>query len=170
MMHNLRGANLLGAFVVAVHDQMLQCLEREDAIAPQAAAALIVIGFNAGRSVDFLSGALQLSHSGCVRLVDKLEQSALVERREGKDRRVVQLYLTDLGQRRMQNVLRSRRKYLDSLLQSLNVKEQKQLTGMIETMLFDITTGDEHAEAMCRYCDEGACPQEHCPITLAAAR
>jgi hypothetical protein len=82
----------------------------------------------------------------------------------------VQLYLTDLGQRRMQNVLRSRRKYLDSLLQSLNLKEQKQLTGMIETMLFDITTGDEHAEAMCRYCDEGACPQEHCPITLAAAR
>ena len=53
MMQNSRGANLLGAFVVAVHDRMLQCLEHEDAIAPQAAAALIVIGFNVGRSVDF---------------------------------------------------------------------------------------------------------------------
>src|SRR5277367_5761148 len=170
MMQNLRGANLLGAFVVAVHDQMLPCLEREDAIAPQAAAALIVIGFNVGRSVDFLSGALQLSLSGCVRLVDKLEQAEMVERREGQDRRVVQLYLTDLGQLRMQSVLRSRRKYLDSLLQSLNAKEQKQLTGMIETMLYDITTGDEHAEAMCRYCDEGVRPQERAPITLAVAR
>jgi DNA-binding MarR family transcriptional regulator len=170
MMQNLRGANLLGAFVVAVHDRMLQCLEREDAIAPQAAAALIVIGFNVGRSVDFLSGALQLSHSGCVRLVDKLEHSELVERREGSDRRVVQLYLTELGHRRMQNVLRSRRKYLNSLMQSLNMKEQTQLTAMIETMLFDITTGDEHAEAMCRYCEEDPCPQEGRPITLAVAR
>jgi MarR family transcriptional regulator, negative regulator of the multidrug operon emrRAB len=83
---------------------------------------------------------------------------------------VVHLYLTDLGQRRMQNVLRSRRKYLNSLLQSLNAKEQKQLTGMVETMLYDITTGDEHAEAMCRYCDEDECAQERGPITLAVAR
>lgn len=170
MMQNIRGADLLGAFVVAVHDQMLQCLEREDAIAPQAAAALLVIGFNVGRSVDFLSGALQLSHSGCVRLVDKLEGAELVERREGQDRRVVLLYLTDSGQRRMQNVVRSRRKHLDSLLQSLNAQEQRQLTGMIETMLYDITSGDEHAEAMCRYCDDGAWPQERSPVALAVAR
>ena len=70
----------------------------------------------------------------------------------------------------MQNVLRSRRKYLNSLMQSLDMKEQAQLTAMIETMLFDITTGDEHAEAMCRYCDEDAFPQEGRPIALAVAR
>lgn len=162
-----RSSNLLGAFVVAVYDQMLERIESGLGLGGQAAAALVVISFNQGRNVDFLSGALQLSHSGCVRVIDKLAQAGLVERREGKDRRVVALYLTAAGQERAQVILRARSSYLDGLLQSLNVKEQRQFTALIETMLYDMTTCDEHAEAMCRYCDETACPQARCPITLA---
>ncbi len=161
-----RSSNLLGAFVVAVHDQMLERIESELGLSGQAAAALVVIGFNQGRSVDFLSGALQLSHSGCVRVVDKLEQAGLVQRREGKDRRVVALHLSAAGQRRMQVVLRTRSKYLDGLMQSLDTRQQQQFTATIETLLYDITTCSEHAEAMCRYCDEAVCPQKQCPITL----
>ena len=97
-----RSSNLLGAFVIGVYDQMLARIEAEVGLGGQSAAALVVIGFNQGRSVDFLSGALQLSHSGCVRVVDKLAQAGLVQRREGKDRRVVALHLTAVGQRRMQ--------------------------------------------------------------------
>jgi MarR family transcriptional regulator, negative regulator of the multidrug operon emrRAB len=170
MLQTSRSSNLLGAFVIAVYDQMLERIESELGIGGQAAAALVVIGFNQGRSVDFLSGALQLSHSGCVRVIDKLAQAALVERREGKDRRVVELYLTEAGERRMQVVLRTRGKYLDGLLQSLNLKQQRQFTALIETMLYDMTTCDEHAEAMCRFCDETVCPQGRCPITLAVVK
>lgn len=162
-----RNSNLLGAFVIAVHDQMLERIETELGLGGQAAAALVVVSFNQGRSIDFLSGALQLSHSGCVRVIDKLAQAGLVERREGRDRRVVALHLTEAGQRRARIVLRARSSYLDGLLQSLNVKQQQHLTALIETLLYDMTTCDEHAEAMCRYCDETVCPQAHCPITLA---
>jgi MarR family transcriptional regulator, negative regulator of the multidrug operon emrRAB len=167
---NPRSSNLLGAFVISVYDQMVQRIETEESISPQAASALVVIGFNRGRSVDFLSGALQLSHSGCVRLVDKLQEAQLVDRREGQDRRVVELYLTSTGQERMQSILRTRRRYLDGLLKSLSARQVKQFTDQIAVMLFEITTGDEHAEAMCRFCDETVCPQDSCPITLAVVK
>jgi DNA-binding MarR family transcriptional regulator len=170
MQCNPRSSNLLGAFVISVYDQMVQRIETEESISPQAASALVVIGFNQGRSVDFLSGALQLSHSGCVRLVDKLQEAGFVDRREGQDRRVVELYLTPAGHERMQGILRTRRRYLDGLLKSLSAKEVKQFTDQIEHMLFEITTGDEHAEAMCRFCDEDVCPQNTCPITLAVVK
>lgn len=165
-----RTANLLGAFVIAVHDQMLTRIESELGLGGQAAAALVVIGFNQGRSVDFLSGALQLSHSGCVRVVDKLEEAGLVQRREGKDKRVVALFLSAAGQRRMQVVLRTRSKYLDGLMHSLDARQQQQFTEIIETLLHDMTSCNEHAEAMCRYCDEAACPQRQCPVTLAVVK
>jgi hypothetical protein len=47
---------------------------------------------------------------------------------------------------------------------------QRQFTAMIETMLYDLTTGDEHAEAICRLCDEKLCPQGRCPVTLAVVK
>lgn len=165
-----RSSNLLGAFVIAVHDQMLARIEAELGLGGQAAAALVVIGFNQGRSVDFLSGALMLSHSGCVRVVDKLEEAGLVQRREGKDKRVVALYLSAAGQRRMQVVLRTRSKYLDGLMQSLDPRQQQQFSATIETLLTAMTSCNEHAEAMCRYCDEAACPQRLCPVTLAVVK
>jgi MarR family transcriptional regulator, negative regulator of the multidrug operon emrRAB len=165
-----RSSNLLGAFVIAVHDQMLERIESELGLGGQAAAALVVIGFNQGRNVDFLSGALRLSHSGCVRVVDKLEEAGLVQRREGKDKRVVALFLSAAGQRRMQVVLRTRSKYLDGLMQSLDARQQQQFTETIETLLYNMTSCNEHAEAMCRYCDEAACPQRDCPITLAVVK
>jgi MarR family transcriptional regulator, negative regulator of the multidrug operon emrRAB len=165
-----RNSNLLGAFVIAVYDQMLERIEADLGLSGQSAAALVVVGFNQGRSVDFLSGALQLSHSGCVRLVDKLVDADLLERRRGKDRRVAELHLTDAGERRMQMVLGTRRKYFGRVLQSLNINKQRQFTAMIETMLHDLTTCDEHAEAICRLCDEKVCPQGRCPVTLAVVK
>lgn len=95
---------------------MLEIVESGDSPAPQASAALIVIGFNAGRSIDFLSGAMRLTHSGCVRPVDKLENAGLVERHEGSDLRVAQLYFAPAGRWRMQRGLRARRNYLEELL------------------------------------------------------
>lgn len=41
---------------------------------------------------------------------------------------------------------------------------------MIETMLCNLATGDEHGEAICRLCDEKVCPQGRCPVTLAVVK
>ena len=169
-MKNSRASNLFGALVVGVQDQLLRRIETESSIGGQAAAALVTIGANSGCSVDFLRVALQLSHSGCVRLIDKLTETALVERGGGKDKRVVALFLTDAGQRRMQRVLRTRRKYLDEVLQSLSAKEQKQLTPLLEILLNKVTTSDKDAESICRLCEEAVCPQPLCPVTQAVAQ
>ena len=83
---------------------------------------------------------------------------------------MAELHLTDAGERRMQMVLGTRRQYLDRVLQSLGKKAQRQFTAMIETMLYDLTTGDEHAEAIWRRCDEKVCPQGRCPVTLAIVK
>ncbi|MDP9012920.1 MAG: MarR family transcriptional regulator [Pseudomonadota bacterium] len=170
MENNPRVSNLFGALVVGVQDQLLHRIETESSIGGQAAAALVTIGANIGCSVDFLRVALQISHSGCVRLIDKLAETALVERRGGKDRRVVALFLTESGQRRAQRVLRTRRKYLDQVLQSLSTKEQKQLTPLLEILLKKVTTSDRDAESICRLCDEAVCPQPLCPVTQAIAQ
>jgi DNA-binding MarR family transcriptional regulator len=165
-----RGANLLGALATAVHDELLTRLEQTLALSAQEAAALIVIGCNRGRSVDFLSGALRLSHSGCVRLVDKLAHAALVERRTALDRRVAALHLTAAGRARMQSVLRERRAFLQGLLQTLSPHQQRQLSTSLDAMLRTLPRDDAHAEAICRYCEAAACPQDRCPVTLGLVR
>ena len=52
-----------------------------------ACSALIVIGQESGLSVDRLSKILRLSQPGTVRLVDRLAEAKLVERKTGSDRR-----------------------------------------------------------------------------------
>lgn len=168
-MQNARGRNLLGALVVAVNDKMKQLAEQEISMAGEAAAALVTIGHNFGESVDFLSGILQLSHSGCVRLVDKLAEEGLIERRAGKDRRSVALYLTETGQQRKRDVLRARRDALNWVFESLNGGQQAQLTQLMEVMLQSITTCKAEADTICRLCEERTCAQQRCPVTLGAA-
>jgi MarR family transcriptional regulator, negative regulator of the multidrug operon emrRAB len=166
---NARGRNLLGAFVVAVNDRMQQRAELEIAMGGQAAAALVTIGHNYGQSVEFLSGVLQLSHSGCVRLVDKLHEQSLIERRPGADRRSVALYLTAAGQQRKRDVLRARREALNSVFDTLNAREQDQFVGLLEVMLKAITASKSDADIICRLCEERDCAQIRCPVTLGAA-
>jgi hypothetical protein len=66
--------------------------------------------------------------------------------------------------------LRTRRKYLDEVLQSLSAKEQKQLTPLLEILLKKVTTSDKDAESICRLCEESVCPQPLCPVTQAVAQ
>lgn len=168
-MQNARGRNLLGALVVAVNDKMQRQAEEEINMGGQAAAALVTIGHNFGESVEFLSGILQLSHSGCVRLVDKLAEEGLIERRAGKDRRSVALFLTDTGRQRKRDVLRARRESLNWVFETLDDGQQTQLTQLMEVMLKAITTSKAEADIICRLCEERSCAQERCPVTQGAA-
>ena len=167
-MSNARGRNLLGAFVVAVHDKMQRQAEAEIAMGGQAAAALVTIGHNYGQSVEFLSNVLQLSHSGCVRLADKLHEQELIVRKPGVDRRSVALYLTDAGQERKRDVLRARREALDTVFDTLGDHQQEQLVELMEVMLQSITTSKNDADVICRLCEERVCAQARCPVTLGA--
>ena len=63
-------------------------------------AAVIVIGHAPTMSIDQLSRILRLSHAGTVRLVDRLVERNLVEKRPSAlDRRIMSLTLTTDGWR-----------------------------------------------------------------------
>jgi DNA-binding MarR family transcriptional regulator len=169
-MLDCRGLNLLGALVVTVHDKMMESVEAELGMGGQAPAALITITHNPGESVAFLSGALRLSHPGCVRLVDKLVRAGLVERSEGQDKRYVALTLSAAGKRRSQEILRARRKALELFVQPLRRPQQIQLTELLEIMLRETATTKEAGDSACRLCEEQHCSQPECPITQGFTR
>jgi MarR family transcriptional regulator, negative regulator of the multidrug operon emrRAB len=164
--HVARGQNLLGALVTAVNDRMQWHAEKAIGLGGQIPAALVTIGHNYGESVEFLSGILQMSHSGCVRLVDKLDEQGLIERRPGKDRRSLSLYLTPKGRELKRQVLQARREALDSVFETLDGQQQRDLVGLIEVMLKGMTHCKNDADIICRLCEEQTCAQSHCPVTI----
>jgi len=165
-LHVARGHNLLGALVTAVNDRMQWHAEKAIGLGGPIPAALVTIGHNYGESVEFLSGILQMSHSGCVRLVDKLDEQGLIERRPGKDRRSLSLYLTPKGRELKREVLRARREALDGVLETLNGQQQRDLVALLEVMLTGITQCKNDADIICRLCEEQVCAQSHCPVTI----
>lgn len=166
-MADARTANLLGAFLTGLHDRLSERLERESGIAGDGPAALVAIAYNEGRTVEFLRRTLTLSHSWTVRVVEKLEQAGLVDKKAGADKRTVALFLTEQGKRKVQGIVRARRRCLDEVLAVLPVKNQKLLTPLLERMLSFMTDDDDSAEAICKLCEVDVCPQSRCPVTLA---
>ena len=165
-MHVARGQNLLGALVTAVNDRMQWQAEKAIGLGGQMPAALVTIGHNYGESVEFLSGILQMSHSGCVRLVDKLDEQGLIERRPGKDKRSLSLYLTPKGREFKRDVLRARREALDAVFEKLDDQQQHSLVNLLEVMLTAMTHCKNDADIICRLCEEQTCAQSHCPVTI----
>jgi hypothetical protein len=99
---NPSNANLLGALVVAVHDQLTAVLEQEDTITPHASVALTAASFHCGWRVDCRGAPLRLSHSACVRRGNKLAQAYGVELR-GKGE--AQPHSTNAGRRRARMIM-----------------------------------------------------------------
>jgi MarR family transcriptional repressor of emrRAB len=164
-----RTNNLLGALVVSLNDGIRAATRAELDMQGEADAAIVTIGNNPGQSIGWLSKALQLSHPGTVRLLDKIVDESLVERsRTAADGRTAALHLTAKGRQRMMSILRARRMGIDRALDALSTAEQRQLCGLIERMLARMSS-NEMADSMCRLCEERACPQSTCPITQACA-
>jgi DNA-binding MarR family transcriptional regulator len=166
-MADARTVNLLGALLTGLHDHLSKRLEQDSQLPGDGPAALVAIAYNEGRPVEFLRRTLGLSHSWTVRLVEKLELAGLLVKKAGADKRAVALFVTDQGRRKVQGIVRARRRCLDEVLAALPVKDQKQLMPMLERMLAAITGDDDSAEAICKLCEVDVCPQNRCPVTLA---
>ena len=83
--------NLLGALTRALSDRIESQMKKQFKRTGESAAAVIFIGYTPGISVEALRQVLSLSHPGTVRLVDRLAEDGLVERRKTKDGRAVAL-------------------------------------------------------------------------------
>src|SRR5437773_985124 len=156
-------ANLLGALSLAVMDRIEQGAREIVGRGGETPAALVVIGYGQGMTNDKLRRILGLSHSGTVRLVDRLVSDQLVERRPGKDGREIALYLTAKGAAARKDLLVSRISAVASLLDVLSPAEMKRLGTLIRELLARQDTSELDRFTICRMCDDGVCT-DCCPL------
>ncbi|MDP3748115.1 MAG: MarR family transcriptional regulator [Phenylobacterium sp.] len=155
-------ANLLGALSLAVMDRIEQGAREVIGRGGETPAALVVIGYGQGMTNDKLRRILGLSHSGTVRLVDRLVSDQLVERRPGKDGREVALHLTARGAATRNELMASRISAVGSLLDVLSPAETKQLGTLIGEVLGRQDTTELDRFTICRMCDDRLCT--NCPL------
>ena len=167
-MSDPRTANLLGALVLALGDELGAATTEGAGHGAAFPAAIVTVGANPGWTIERLRRALGLSHSGTVRLLDRLEAEGIVERRAGQDGRSVALSLTTAGRRSYNRILQARRSAMSSALASLSGAERGQLIRITEKLLHGLTRDLEHSDHICRLCEEDVCPQDSCPVNCAA--
>ena len=178
-----RLANLLGAAAAgltdAVDDAAAAAGPRLDARAATALVALL--DFAPSRPVRMLSQVVGLTHSGAVRLVDRLAAAGYVERGPGPDSRSVTVALTGQGRRAAERIREQRQQVISAALAGLTGPQRGQLTAACELIIANLTAqrlaqraaGTPPAGgALCRMCDFAACgrPTGRCPAAAAAAR
>lgn len=157
-----RTANLLGVVGLAIADRIGETARDILNHAGETPAALVVIGYGFGPSNDQLRRVLGLSHPGSVRLVDRLVADGLVERRVGRDKRAIALYLTERGAALREKLLNGRLAAIKPLLMSLTETEQGVLAALLHKMLSSMETTDLERCTLCRLCDDRVCT--NCPI------
>jgi MarR family transcriptional repressor of emrRAB len=163
--HVVREANLLGALGLAVADRIAE--SAEPAVGGSVAQALVtLLGPQAGGTIDALARVTGLTHSGAVRLVDRMVGSGLVERRIGADQRSAALFLTPAGRRAGRRVLVRREAAVQSILAPLDRAEREALAQLAERMLREQGVAEGAERRLCRLCDREACgrPRGRCPV------
>ncbi len=155
--------NLVAALALAVDDEVVRATEHAAAHGASAPAALVTLCAEPGLSIEQLRGALSLTHSGGVRLVDRLAADGLVERMPGFGRRIA-LQLTNSGQQLVEEILAARAHAVEDALAPLDEADRRQLAALLERMLRGLVDSEQRSWQICRMCDTDACSPERCPV------
>jgi DNA-binding MarR family transcriptional regulator len=149
--------NAFGALSLAVVDRMNTAMAGVSGHGASGPAALMALdGAAGGASIDTLRRLLGLTHSGTVRLVDRLAEAGLVERRIGADARAVAIHLTPQGRRTARRVIAAREAALAQVLAPLSRAQRVQLESLLAAMIAGLGDG-----RICRACDTARC--DDCP-------
>jgi len=159
-----RDANLLAALALGIADRIRETIEAGTEHGAMASAALNTVGFFPGESIDVLSKTLKLSHSGTVRMVDRLAVEGLVDRKKGTDGRSVVLTLTRSGKKEFERLRAKRRQAVSEIIEVLSKKERDQLTHLAERLLQSLTKDRASGDFICRFCEIESCPEDRCPV------
>ena len=155
--------NVIGALGVAIGDR----LARAGATGTAAEALVALSGDGVGTTIDGLARRVGLSHSGAVRLVERLVREDKAQRSRGLDQRTAALALTPEGYRSLRRILARRELELDALLAELSVDERRKLVESAELLLHRLGETEGDAERICRLCDRDSCGHSrgNCPVT-----
>jgi MarR family transcriptional repressor of emrRAB len=175
-----RFANLVATVAVALADQVREAAERASGQSGAGPAALVMLSqsLRAG-TMDDLRRAIGLTPSGAVRLVDRLVEDGLVERRAGADQRSLALVLTRAGRAAARRIAKARAEVVTDALQDVSAADRKALTRIVEQLTESITLQRLEDRSLgqipaggwlCRLCDQAACgrPEGRCPAQAAA--
>jgi DNA-binding MarR family transcriptional regulator len=157
-------ANLLGASAVAISDRLAEAGRKTVGAGGATAAALLTIGSRPGGAINDLCRALDLSHSGAVRLVDRLEERGLVSRAPRKDAREVGLRLTASGKGAFERLLAERRAMLQRLLAPLDSNDLAVVERALSRLLGGLPKNRTEAWQICRLCEHSVCRGASCPV------
>jgi DNA-binding MarR family transcriptional regulator len=152
---------------------MQLAVTRATGLGASAAAALVTLDSPAGTtSLDGLAQRLALSHSGTVRLVDRLVRDRLAERRPGSDQRSVELVLTPLGRRTVRQIDDARDDACGGFVRLLTLDQRAALTDVQRTILRELDELPGDTGWLCRLCDRQACRHGRggCPVEEGAHR
>jgi DNA-binding MarR family transcriptional regulator len=165
-------ANRLGAVALTLGDGIREAVESATGFSGGVPAALISLHEWAdGRSVEVLAGAMRVSHSRAVRVVDRLEQAGLARReRSNADGRRALVVLEPAGHELAERALRARSAVLTDAVAALDAADAPELERLLAPLLASRTHGTRTASAICRMCDAHACGHFDgtCPVTIAA--
>ena len=162
-MDSSRDRNVFGAFALMLSDYIVRASSSRAPEAGPAASALALLAHKPGLSIRMLAVGVGLSHAGAVRLVDRLANEELIERREhSTDGRTRSLYLTPAGRIASDAVLASRDEVIAEGLSILTPDDLKILSDIAERVLRDRLENLDHSFRICRLCCYEGCT--NCPI------
>jgi len=125
----------------------------------------VSLAHHPGQPVGAVGRTLGLTHSGAVRLSDRLEAAGLVRRTSVGPGRTLALHLTAAGQLAAEQALNRRRAVVDQLVRQLDPGEAAALERLAGRLLAAITTDRDSARRLSRLCDEPLCTTDAgCPV------
>jgi DNA-binding MarR family transcriptional regulator len=165
-----RTTNVLGALSLVISDRIRDAVAEAAGRSETAAAALSALYHFLDRpTVERLGQVLGLTHSGTVRLVDRLEADGYVVRGSGGDGRSVAIALTPAGRRVATKVGAARADVLKEVTAVLKPGERETLEQIASRLLVGMMRGPGATRWICRLCDTTTCGHDEgeCPITRA---
>lgn len=164
-----RAANLLGALALAVSDGIREATEEQaDGLAKPEPAALVTLAHYPGQSVGALARTLGLTHSGAVRLADRLVAAGWARRVRAGPGRTLALHLTESGRLGASRVIARRQAFAEELVGGLEPDQVAALEQVAARLLAVLVTDRASAHRLCRLCDEPLCEREaRCPVDQA---
>jgi MarR family transcriptional regulator, negative regulator of the multidrug operon emrRAB len=162
---------LLGALALAVSDRIREVTEEpSDGLVRPEPAALVTLAHYPGQSVGALARTLGLTHSGAVRLADRLVAAGLARRVRAGPGRTLALYLTEPGRRGAARVLARRQAAVEQLARALEPGQVAALEQVASGLLTVLATDRAGAHRVCRLCDEPLCERGRgCPVDQAVS-
>ena len=160
-------ANVFGALALHIADRIDLTTALAASHGAAAPAALVSVYNHPKETIDYLSRVLNLSHSGTVRLVDRLVEDGLLLRAGGSDGRSVALACTPAGRKRAAKILSARREVTMPLVSALSVQQKRQLSAILHKVPWIGVDSKIEALKTCRLCDETRCVDRNCPVSEA---